>query len=61
MSILSRASVAGLVLSAVIGFAATAYPTEDAVTQRAQLIVRELDSMGVEIKWIAGAATCSER
>jgi hypothetical protein len=58
-SILSRVGVAGCVLDAVLGFAAAAYPTEDAVTQRAQQIVRELDSMGVETIRQHGAITRS--
>ncbi len=54
MGILSRAAAAGCFLAAVLTFTAAAYRAEDAVTLQAQQIVRELDSMGVETKWIAG-------
>ncbi len=54
MGFLSRAAVAGCVLAAVLTFTAAACPEENAVTLQAQQIVRELDSMGVETKWIAG-------
>ena len=54
MWIISRAAAAGCVLAAVLVSASAAYPADEAVTPQAEQIVRELNSMGVETKWIAG-------
>jgi hypothetical protein len=51
-----RAAAVSYTFFAILGFAGTAYSAEDgAITPQAQQLVHELDSMGVETKWIAGA------
>jgi hypothetical protein len=55
MSILSRAATASYVFLAVIAFASAPHAADDgAIAPQAQHLVRELDAMGVETKWIAG-------
>jgi len=55
MNPLSPVAAAIYVLVATLALASTAYPAaDDAITPQAQQIVRELDAMGVETKWIAG-------
>jgi hypothetical protein len=54
MSLIARA-VAGCAVVAALAFAGgAASAADDAITPQAQEIVRELDAMGVETKWIAG-------
>ena len=54
MRFLSRTVAASSVLLVALAFAGAAHAAEDAVTPQAQQLVRELDAMGVETKWIAG-------
>src|SRR5271170_6379122 len=55
MNILSRPATASCVVLAVLALAGAAYSAEDgAITPQAQQVAHELDSMGVESKWIAG-------
>jgi hypothetical protein len=55
MSDLWRAAAASYAFLAVLAFAGVARPAEDAITPQAQQLVHELEAMGVETKWIAGA------
>jgi hypothetical protein len=55
MSLSSQVAAAACALVTALAFAAAAHPAEDgAITPQAQQLVRELDTMGVETKWIAG-------
>ena len=55
MSLSSQAAAAACALVTALAFAAAADPAEEgAVTPQAQQLIRELDAMGVETKWIAG-------
>jgi hypothetical protein len=54
MKALPRAIATSSIFLAALALAGVAQAADDAVTPQAQQVVRELDAMGVESKWIAG-------
>jgi hypothetical protein len=54
MNILSRAVVATAVMIAAFAAAHDTYAADGAVTPQAEAMIKTLDAMGVESKWIAG-------
>jgi len=54
MTALSRAASVHYAFVVLLALAGAARSADDAITPQAQAMVRELDAMGVETKWIAG-------